>query len=100
LILRPYRHRELPVWFGPPVEGDAGVEDLTRLGVSSRLIERLRAWQQGWEVRTTIPADPLDFTPGRPLSVRLARQLQAELPQHEVYLDVNGVLRAARDLQP
>lgn len=100
LIVRPYYHRDLPVEFGAPDDVPADAEDLEGLGVSSRLIERLRTWQDGWEARASIPADPLDLTPGRALSIRLTRQLQSELPTHEVYLDVKGDLHAARDLAP
>jgi hypothetical protein len=101
LIVRPRHHADVPVQFGPPDDAYApDAEDLARLGVSRRLIERLRTWQQGWEARISLPADPLDFTPGRPLSVRLARQLQAELPGHAIYLDANSDLRRARELSP
>ena len=88
------------VGLGFPLDGDVDGEELARLGVSAQLIERLRSWQEGWEARVEIAADPLDLMPGRPLSVRLARQLQSELPAHDVYLDIAGTRHAARDLAP
>ncbi len=87
------------VGLGFPLDGDVDGEELARLGVSAQLIERLRSWQEGWKARVQIAADPLDFTPGRPLSVRLARQLQSE-SAHDVYLDIAGTRHAARDLPP
>jgi hypothetical protein len=60
---------------------------LVVLGVSRPLIERLRAWQEGWghdPFRRSGP--PREFWPGSPLSVRLARQLQAELPGYRIFL--------------
>lgn len=103
LVLRPYAHADVPVeivGLGFPLDGDVDGEELARLGVSAQLIERLRSWQEGGEARVQSAADPLDFTPGRPLSVRLARQLQSELPAHDVYLDIAGTRHAARDLPP
>jgi hypothetical protein len=102
LVLRPHLGADVPVEFVGLglLDGDADDEDLARLGVSPRLVERLRSWQEGWEARVEIPADPGDFTPGRALSVRLARQLQAELPGHDVYLDIDGEGHSVRDLAP
>lgn len=103
LILRPTEGADLPIEFaglGFPLDGRAEAEDLARLGASSQLIQRLRSWQQGWQGRVEAGAHPREFTAGQALSVRLARQLQAELPRHEVYLDVGGNLRAPSDLSP
>ena len=103
LVLRPHHGVEVPVevvGLGFPLDEYLDAGDLARLGVSAALIERLRLWQEGWQGRVDIPADPLEFAPGRPLSVRLARQLQSELPAHEIHLEVNGDLRAAVDLAP
>jgi hypothetical protein len=93
LVLKPIEHGDMPVevaGLGSGLDGPLDADELARLGVSPRLIVGPRDWQEGWERRIAVAADPFEFTPGRPLSVRLARQLQAELPAHEVVLDVDG----------
>lgn len=89
LTLMPEVAVDLPVWHGPGSDsiGCLQAEDLVDLGVSSQLIDRLRAWQEGWEHdhRKTWRG-PREFMPGSPLSVRLARQLQAELPAYRIFL--------------
>jgi hypothetical protein len=103
LVLGPREGAEVPVEFvgiGDFLDGPAQAEDLARLGVSPQLIERLRAWQKDWEARVETGRHPREFTSGQPLSLRLTRQFQSELPEHDVYLDVAGDLRAARDLSP
>jgi hypothetical protein len=84
---------------GFPLDSYLEAQDLARLGVSPRLIDRLRSWQEGWE-GVENPTAQTDFIPGRPLSIRLARQLQSELPALAIYLDVSGDLRPAEDLSP
>lgn len=88
LTLFPEHTVDVPVWHGPDsddtghVDGDA----LLALGVSPPLIERLREWQEGWDHDPSGGSPPRAFWPGGPLSVRLARQLQAELRDHRIFL--------------
>jgi hypothetical protein len=103
LVLRPHEGADVPVetlGLGFPLDSYLEAQGLARLGVSPRLIERLRSWQEGWENGAENPAAQTDFIPGRPLSIRLARQLQSELPALAIYLDVSGDLRPAEDLSP
>jgi hypothetical protein len=90
LTVMPEYGVDIPVWYGPGSDGlgwlDA--EKLATLGVSDGLIERLRAWQESWErehppFKTWNTADKV--VAGVPLGVRLARQLQAELPGHRIF---------------
>ncbi len=55
LTLMPEYGVDIPVWYGPGGDGIGclAAEDLAALGVSDRLIERLRAWQ---EAGTTTPS--------------------------------------------
>jgi hypothetical protein len=103
LVLRPHEGVDVPVetlGLGFPLDGHLEAQNLARLGVSARLIERLRSWQQGWENGIENPAAQVEFLPGQPLSIRLARQLQSELPAIAISLDVSGDLRRADDLSP
>ena len=79
---------DIPVWHGPGggVSGSLTAEELTALGVSDRLIERLRAWQESWDHDPFTSGPPRDAWPGSPFTVRLARHLQAELPHHRIFL--------------
>jgi hypothetical protein len=89
LTLFPEYSADLPVWHGPDSEeiGNVSAEELMALGVSPRLIERLREWQEGWEHDPFARVGPpREFWPGSPLTVRLARQLQAELRGYRVFL--------------
>jgi hypothetical protein len=79
---------DVPVWHGINSErvGNATAEELMALGVSRPLIERLRAWERGWDQEPFTSSSPQTFRPGSPLEVRLARQLQAELPDYRILL--------------
>ena len=89
LTLFPEFSADLPVWHGRDNDdfGNVDAQELLALGVSRPLIERLRAWQEGWDhdpfgrVRP-----PREFRLGGPLSVRLAQQLQAQLPGYRIFL--------------
>ncbi|WP_156036120.1 hypothetical protein [Blastococcus sp. URHD0036] len=91
LTVMPEYTVDLPVWHGP--EGHRfnclDAEELAALGVSAGLIDRLRAWQQRFE-REHPPFKtwyrPDELVAGVPMGVRLARQLQAELPGYRIYL--------------
>lgn len=88
LTLMPEHGVDVPVWHGPESEGTGSVsaQELMALAVSPPLIERLRAWEDGWD-HDPLTASPLaQFRPGSPLTVRLARHLQSELPGHRVFL--------------
>ena len=55
--------------------------------VSLPLVDRLRAWQEGWEHDPFARVGPPhEFWPGSPMTVRLAPQVQAELPGYPVFL--------------
>jgi hypothetical protein len=80
---------DVPVWHGPDSQklGNVSADELLALGVSRPLIERLRAWQEGWDHDPFARVGPpREFWSGSPLSVRLARQLQAELPSYRIFL--------------
>ena len=85
---------DVPVWHGPGSDGagNVGAEELTGLGVSDALVERLRAWQQTWEQAPSGPVERRLWlrSPG---TMRLARQLQAELPDHRVFVGTDADLR-------
>jgi hypothetical protein len=79
---------EVPVWHGPDSD-DLGLLDgdhLLALGVSGPLIERLRAWQEAWDHDPSSGSPPRDTWPDQPSVQRLARDLQAELPGHRIFL--------------
>jgi hypothetical protein len=89
LTLMPEYGVDMPVWHGPDSKnlGNVDAEELLTLGVSPQLIERLRAWEEGWEHDPFARlGPPREFWPGSPLAVRLARQLQAELRGYRVFL--------------
>jgi hypothetical protein len=101
LVMRPHEGFDMPVetlGLGFPLDDQLEAHELMAPGVSAQLIERLRSWQEGWDERGEYRSGRLEFTAGSPLSVRLARQLQSELPAHRNYLDVQGELRPAEDL--
>jgi hypothetical protein len=100
LILSPESCVDVPVWYGPPGAGAVEADHLMRLGASSQLVERLRAWNADQDSPPGGNKDPRDVVPGSPLSMRLAQHLQRELTDHDVYLEVGGRLCAARDLRP
>jgi len=78
---------DVPVWHWGDQSGSLGEEGLLELGVSRALIERLRAWQAGWE-HDPLTRSPLkEFRSGSPLSVRIAQHLQRELPDYRIFLD-------------
>jgi hypothetical protein len=83
---------DVPVWHGPDSErsGHVGAEALSALGVSRPLIERLRAWQEIWDHDPFTSSPPRESWSGAPLSVRLARQLQSELPGYRIFLDTRS----------
>ena len=87
LTLWPEYGVDLPVW--SPGIGPLDAQELEALGVSRPLIEQLRAWNEGWETHAINNRDPLEFTVGKPMSLQLARQVQAELPDHQIFL-TNG----------
>jgi hypothetical protein len=85
LALLPDYFVELAVW--RPGIGPLAAEELEALGVSRPLIKGLRAWTAGWEAHALAnDRDPHAFAVGQPMSVRLARQLQAELPEFRIFL--------------
>ena len=91
---------DMPVWHGPGSDdsGNVGAEELTALGVSGSLVQRLRAWQESWDHDRNIEGSPpRESWPGSPLTVRLARQLQAELPDYRVFLFTYSGLRPVED---
>ena len=92
LTFMPEYSVDVPVWHGPGSERSCHVdaEELSDLGVSRPLIERLRAWQEGWEHDPFSSSPPREFWPGAPLSIRLARQLQSELPGYRIFLDTRS----------
>lgn len=90
LTLMPEYSVDVPVWHGPDSEeiGNVSAEELMALGVSPPLIERLRAWQGGWEHNPlSRVGPPREIWSGSPLTVRLARHLQSELPGYRIFLD-------------
>lgn len=99
LTLFPEYSADLPVWHGPDGEGIGNVsaEELTALGVSRPLIERLRAWEEGWDHDPFTSSPPKEFWPGSPLTVRLARHLQSELPGYRIFLDTRHGPRPVED---
>jgi hypothetical protein len=88
LTLMPEYGVDIPVWFGPDGDDSGGLsaEDLAALGVSDRLIERLRAWQESWDHDPSTSDAPRGSWPGSPVTVRLAQHLQAELPAYRIFL--------------
>lgn len=88
LTLMPDHGVDVPVWHGPGggLTGGLAAEELSALGVSDRLIERLRSWQESWDHDPFTSAPPHDARPGSPLTVRLARHLQTELPGYRIFL--------------
>ena len=80
---------DVPVWHGPGSEGSGHVsaEELTSLGVSLPLIERLRAWGEGWDHDPATSSPRGEAWPGSSSTVRLARHLQSELPGYRILLD-------------
>jgi hypothetical protein len=97
LTLAPEYSADLPVWHGPDGEniGNVGVEELVALGVSWRLIERLRAWQAGWDHDPFTSSPPAKYELGSPLTVRLAQDLQWELPEYRIFLATEAGPRPA-----
>src|SRR3954454_8246936 len=91
LTLMPEYGVDIPVWHGPggDLTGWLGAEELTALGVSERLIERLRAWRESWDHDPFTSGPPRDAWPGGPSTVRLARHLQAELPRYRIFFAVD-----------
>ncbi|TFV52241.1 hypothetical protein [Blastococcus sp. TF02A-35] len=88
LTLMPEHGVDVPVWHGPDSEesGNVSAAELAALGVSLPLVERLRAWAEGWD-HDPVTGSPLgQFRPGSPLTVRLARHLQSELTGHRIHL--------------
>ena len=79
---------DIPVWHGPGSDrtGCLAAEELTALGVSDRLIERPRAWQERRDHGPLTSSPPRETWPGSPSTVRLARHLQAELPGYRIFL--------------
>lgn len=96
LTLMPEHGVDVPVWHGPDSEdaGHVSAEALMALGVSRRLVDRLRAWQQSWDHDPFTSSALLEFRPGSPMTVRLARHLQAELPGHRIFLATERGLRS------
>ena len=86
---------DIPVWHGPDADDSGGLaaEDLATLGVSDRLIERLRAWQESWDHDPSTSSAPRGSWPGSPATLRLARHLQAELPGYRIFLFADPVPR-------
>ena len=77
---------DIPVW--DDRVGYLSVEELAALGVSAGLIEKMRAWQLDWEHDPRKTWNYRDqVVASVPLRVRLARQLQAELRDHRVFLE-------------
>ena len=79
---------DMPVWHGPSAEksGNVTAEQLRGLGASQGIIERLLAWQANWDHDPFTGSALHRFRPGSPLTVRLARHLQAELPGRRIFL--------------
>jgi hypothetical protein len=80
---------DIPLWHGPGSDRTSclDAEELAALGVSDGLIKRLQAWQEDWEHDPRKTWNRKDkVVAGIPLGVRLARQLQAELPRHRIFL--------------
>ncbi len=88
LTLFPEYGVDVPVWHGPGGErhGLVDADQLSALGVSPGLVERLAAWQEGWDHDPFGMGPPERFREGNTTFVRLARQLQAELPGFRVHL--------------
>ena len=88
LTLMPEYMVDMPVWHGPSGDGIGNVtaQELMALGVSSALLERLRAWQDGWEHDPITGSSPREFRAGSPLTLRLAQHLQAELPGYRLFI--------------
>lgn len=80
---------DMPVWHGPGGDrsGNVPAEELTALGVSNRLIERLRAWQERWDHDPESSSPPRDSWLDSPSSVRIAHHLQTELPGYRIFLN-------------
>ena len=88
LTLMPEHGVDVPVWYGPGggAPGGLDADELAALGVSDRLIERLRAWQQSWDHDPFTSNPPRASWPGSPVTLRLAQHLRAELPGCRVFL--------------
>jgi hypothetical protein len=88
LTLMPEYGVDVPVWYGPGGEESGGLdaEELRALGVSDRLIERLRAWQQSWDHDPFTSSPTARVMPGSPVTLKLAQHLQAELPGYRIFL--------------
>ncbi|MCA0143519.1 hypothetical protein [Blastococcus sp. LR1] len=99
LTLMPEHGVDVPVWHGPDSQdsGNVTAEGLLALGVSSGLVERLRAWQEGWEHDPFTRSSPPQLRPGTPMTVRMARHLQAELPGYRIFLAVGSEPRPLDD---
>jgi hypothetical protein len=85
----------VPVW--SPGIGPLDADGLAALGVSGPLIERLHAWNKGWQIRAHGNRDLAEFALGEPLSVQLARELQAELPDYEIFLTLGPDPRPVKE---
>jgi hypothetical protein len=77
-------------------EGALYEEELSALGVSPSLIGRLQAWFEAYDPPVGTAPDPTAEV-GLPWSLRLATQLQLELPAHEVHLSTGRESGPLRD---
>ena len=81
---------DVPVWRMPADVGLVSPEELRDIGVSAPLVDRLKAWARDCDAPYLSRLRLDDLREGGQVSLRLARQLQAELPDYEIFIMQDG----------